>query len=257
MAHYVEIDSNKFEEFLSSQGFSRGIQGVEVVYFKPCKEDPRMVVKCYTSIKEGNDVARDCGKDAVRIVAVFVPVNGDKSYPLYKGSRVYRTTSQASVHQRTLFRIEEAFARCQEWREERLAKVRGVDPKLIAACEVAERGYGGRFVGGIIAGETGHAETTPAPATRPVASGASSRHVGSLGCQMRMTVRVVSRLHMPDHVLFTMSDKEGNILAYWSKKDLLQVNETYDIGFRVCGYNTFRDVKQTLVSDVVGKHVIL
>jgi hypothetical protein len=53
------------------------------------------------------------------VVAIFQPDKPDaRSYPLYKGSRVYRSGSQAGIQERTLERMREAYARCNQWVKE-------------------------------------------------------------------------------------------------------------------------------------------
>lgn len=225
MAHYTEIDSSIFEAFLVGMGFSRALEahGSEVVFQRASSKVPGCIVKVYSSIRDGETSARDVGKDAVRIVGVFQ--SGEKSYPLYKGARVYRTTSQASVHQRTLSRIEEADARFDQWANEQVAKR-------------AQR-----------------TETVSAPSPQASSEKPASKHVGALNSLMRVVVEVIARKEYNGKFLFTMRDAEGHTLAYWSLRDILQVGQKYDIGCKVVGFNTFQGVKQTLISDVVGRKV--
>lgn len=120
MAHYVEVDSADFEAWLQSKGFARSVFHNEVVYSKPSQDVPGATVKVYTSSSTDASVARDVGKDAIRIVAIFE--KDGKVYPIYKGARVYRTTSQDSVKERTLIRITEAITRITEWKKEQEQK---------------------------------------------------------------------------------------------------------------------------------------
>lgn len=110
---FIEVDANDFEDFLKSKGFARAIQKEEIVYVMQHKRHPYLYIKVYTSLGVGDDVARECGSDCIRIVAIFD--NGRKSFGLYKGQRVYRTGSQEKVKERTLVRMRESYARCNEW----------------------------------------------------------------------------------------------------------------------------------------------
>lgn len=216
-AHYVEIDSNAFEVFLREQGFSRTVQCDEIVYIKPYSGKDHVVVKCYTSIKDGSANARDVGRDAIRIVAIFD--DGEKSFGLYKGARVHRTTSQESVHARTMSRIGEAFTRCKEWTQDQAAA------------------------------------RTPKPTTQ--AQLPNGQHVGNVGDTLRLHVKVVKRKPWMQKFLFTMKTKDDNTFIYWSDKDLLQEQEYYNLRCVVKGHNTFCGVRQTEIKDCVGKRVMM
>lgn len=120
MSHYVEVDSARLELFLQGLGFTREVHCNEVVYTRRHNLEPRLQIKVYTSIATGESVARKCGADAIRVVAVL---NGkDKVYPIFRGQRVFRTTSQESVQERVLERCRAAYARMNEWRKEQHAK---------------------------------------------------------------------------------------------------------------------------------------
>ena len=123
MAHYIPIELEPFEKFLTVQGFSIVPTKDEIVYEKPYTDNPNIKIKVYTSFQNGAIIARDVGRDAIRLVAVLKNSNSDKSYPIFKGSRVYRTTSQESVHNRVQERIDAATKRCQEWIIERSKKM--------------------------------------------------------------------------------------------------------------------------------------
>jgi hypothetical protein len=124
MGTYTEIDGQAFETFLQGMGFTRTVFCNEVVYERHHDKEPKLVIKCYTSISSNATVARGRGADAIRVVAVL---NGkvagqDRCYPIYKGARVFRTTSQESVQQRTLERCREAYMRCNVWLREKREK---------------------------------------------------------------------------------------------------------------------------------------
>jgi hypothetical protein len=254
MATYVEVDSDQFKAFLVAQGFSESIAHNEVVFVKRYEAYPELMVKVFTSIKIGEDTARDCGSDAIRVVAVFD--NNIKSFGIGKFARVYRTTSQESVHQRTLSRIEEAFARCKEWRDKQ------VEGRKAEALPVKSK-----HVVGVVCPPENNCDYVrcqndryrreDAEDVRKTFDAIVSNHVGRLGEVIRATVKVIKRFPWSDRFLFTMQDDVGHVLTFWTKKDLLQLNETYDIHGRVKGFNTFRNIKQTELTEVVGKRVVL
>lgn len=233
-AHFVEIDSAAFEAFFQREGFTRSLSNYEVVYAKPLPANPKIVVKVFTSIREGDATVRDVGKDAVRVVAIFT--NGEKTYPLFRGKRIHRTTSQESVQERVLERIADAFARCAEWTETQRSKTRSEGPSGQQALT-----------------------TTPRP-NPPSASKANVESVGAyfgeLGKSYRETLSVVSRKPWSGRVLFILKNDKENIFTYWSERDLLQINESYDLGFKVRGFKTFQGVKQTDITDVAGKRIV-
>jgi len=115
---YIEIDSSQFETFLSDKGFVKSVQHHEVVFTRQHKNNPNIHIRVFTSIRAGQDqksqdTARARGTDAIRIAAFFD--NGERSFGVYKGPRVYRTGSQEKVHERTLERMREAYQRCTDW----------------------------------------------------------------------------------------------------------------------------------------------
>jgi hypothetical protein len=124
MGTYCQLNAEVFETFLQGMGFTRTVFCNEVVYVRNHDREPKIEIKCYTSISSNATVARGGGADAIRVVAVL---NGkvagqDRSYPLYKGARVFRTTSQESVQQRTLERCREAYGRANQWLREKREK---------------------------------------------------------------------------------------------------------------------------------------
>jgi hypothetical protein len=220
VATYFQLDSAVFEAWLTSLGFTKTTFHNEVVFERQSKASPDIVIKVYSSSSIGDDSARDVGKDAIRSVAILYGKDG-KTYPICKTSRVYRTTSQESIHQRTLQRIEEAEARCAEWKQNQDAK-----------------------------------HTAPERSTPVEYMGA---YVGSMGEELRRTVKVVARMPWNDKFMFTLRDKEGqgDTFCYWTEKDLLQVNETYDLRFKIVGHRVFKGVHQNTVKDVFGKRVVV
>lgn len=110
--HSIILDSKVFFAFLESCGFTRFPNaGREVVYGRVHHKVVSLVVKVYTSVRDGSSRSRGVGKDAIRVVAVSC---GNNSRGLWKGPRVNRTGSQEAVQQRTLERMREAYARLNE-----------------------------------------------------------------------------------------------------------------------------------------------
>lgn len=81
-------------------------------------------------------------------------------------------------------------------------------------------------------------------------------HVGAIGDTMRFTLKVSDRKVWKDKFLFTMKDAQGHTFVYWSGRDLLRLDETYDVRATIKSHNTFRGVRQTEITEVAGKRVI-
>lgn len=109
---FVPVPAAALVVALETAGFRRLEQpaGREVVYYRTHQNDVRYSVKVYTSIREGSDVARHRGQDAIRVVAVR------EERGIYKGPRVYRTGSVDAVVGRMLERAREAYAFCSRHR---------------------------------------------------------------------------------------------------------------------------------------------
>ncbi len=115
-SRYVEVPAAAIRERLAAAGFRLVSQSGEEVYERPHDKDPKYTVKVYSSIRGG--VARECGGDAIRVVAILTSGNG-KTYPIFRGQRVYRTGSVEAVLDRMTERAREAYKRCNEHRKER------------------------------------------------------------------------------------------------------------------------------------------
>jgi predicted RNA binding protein YcfA (HicA-like mRNA interferase family) len=113
MKRFIEVNAGTFQKFLEDKGFVKTKQGNEIVYYRRHNYNKNVIVKVYTSIKIGADVARDVGKDAIRIVTIFD--NGNKNFPIAKMPRVYRTGSQDAVQERALSRMREAYVLGTKW----------------------------------------------------------------------------------------------------------------------------------------------
>ena len=115
-SRYVEVPAAAIRERLAAAGFSLlPASHGEEVYQRTHKVDSRYTIKVYSSIQRGAQAARGCGADAIRVVALFTP--RDKTYPIFKSARVYRTGSVAAVLERMIERAREGYARCIEHRK--------------------------------------------------------------------------------------------------------------------------------------------
>src|SRR5579863_4810867 len=112
-SRYIELDSAAFEEFLSSKGFERSVQCNEVVYSRAHNSCKWLRVKVYTSITDGQAIARSVGSDAIRVCAAFN--NGKRNFGVSKQPRVYRTGSQSLIQSRTYQRMRDAYQSCTDW----------------------------------------------------------------------------------------------------------------------------------------------
>jgi hypothetical protein len=90
-AKYVHIPSEAIESLLVSKGFHRTVFRSEVVYVRRHEKCPAILIKIYTSIRDGRNSARGCGEDAIRCCAVFD--NGKWNHGICKTIRTFRSTS--------------------------------------------------------------------------------------------------------------------------------------------------------------------
>lgn len=119
-SRFVEVPAAVIRERLTAAGFQLlPATSGEEVYGRAHDKDPRYMVKVYSSILRGAAEARGCGADAIRVVALFTP--RDKTYPIFKSARVYRTGTVEAVLGRMIERAREAYVRCNEHRRERNA----------------------------------------------------------------------------------------------------------------------------------------
>lgn len=123
-SRFVSLDANVLEQFLRECGFSRAVQGNEIVYVRANKYHASVKVKVYTSIRAGQDHARGCGEDAIRVVAAYEgtkaiePRRGaapSKSFGIYKAQKILRTGSQEAIIERLHERMREAYQFTSEW----------------------------------------------------------------------------------------------------------------------------------------------
>jgi len=119
---YVEVPAAAIRERLAAAEFRRvTTDGSEETYVREHHRDPRYVVKIYSSIPCHQSKVRGCGADAIRVVALLVTPN--RTYPIFKSARVYRTGSVEKVLDRMIERAREAYAACNEHRRKHASRV--------------------------------------------------------------------------------------------------------------------------------------
>lgn len=116
MERGIVISSEAFRKFLENKGFVANSSGNELVYERVHDKCKSIYIRVYTSIRVGNNVSREVGKDAIRVIAYYS--NGEKSFGIagrQSLSRVYRTGTEEKVFERTLERMREAYRIANEW----------------------------------------------------------------------------------------------------------------------------------------------
>ncbi len=118
MAHYVEVPSAALFARLEAAGFTRGVSGREVTYTRAHLKDARLFVVVYTSAAEGAQEARDCGEDAIRVVALFSwlhRASGEQRRKHLASFKVLRVTSVEGVLERTIDAARKAYGACNDF----------------------------------------------------------------------------------------------------------------------------------------------
>lgn len=115
MNRFVHVPAAAIRERLTAAGFRLvPAQRGEEVYERTHDRDSRYTVKVYSSIRRGESEARECGADAIRVVALLE--TSTKVYPIFKSARVYRSGTVEAVLERMIERARSAYARCNEHR---------------------------------------------------------------------------------------------------------------------------------------------
>lgn len=111
MTTFVEVPASAIHALMAKTGFKKAImpRSKEEVFELVHKRNARYVVRVYTSIPNGQKVARDCGADAIRVVAVFEDPRTGKTHGIYKAKRIHRTGSIEKVIDRMHDRMREAY----------------------------------------------------------------------------------------------------------------------------------------------------
>lgn len=90
-----------------------GLSGTEVVYSRRSQRNASIVIKIYTSIREGQTAVRAAGKDSIKVCVVFD--DGRKSFGVGKFPSVMRVASVESVLKRLGDTLDRAIDRATEW----------------------------------------------------------------------------------------------------------------------------------------------
>lgn len=125
---FVEVPAEAIRSRLAAAGFKldKSNGSPEEVWIRAHDKDPNYIIKVYTSIGGGQAVARDCGQDAIRIVALtYNPYKFPSTLmPIFKATRVFRTAPKdmkqadrvSHVCERMIERCREAYAAINEAR---------------------------------------------------------------------------------------------------------------------------------------------
>lgn len=108
---YIQVKLNEFDELLKAEnGWKRNVSGKEYVYDYQMKSFPQLIIKVLSSIKEGDDVSRPTGQDAIRVFVIRQV--GKKITGYAKQIRVYRTMNwRDNVKKAFMTQREEIFRR--------------------------------------------------------------------------------------------------------------------------------------------------
>ena len=121
MRGFVPVPASAIRQRLAAAGvrLAQVDHGYEEVYDRAHDKDARYSVRVYSSIQQGSEGVRDCGSDAIRVVALFA--DSRFHYPprteaIFKATRVHRTGSVEAVLDRMIERAREAYAACNSHR---------------------------------------------------------------------------------------------------------------------------------------------
>ena len=135
MADYIEVPAPAIEDLLQKKGMTRVKQGNEVVYVKKSKVNPSLLLKVYTSIRDGANAVRPSGRDSIKVCVVFD--DGTRSFGVGKFPPVFRVHSVQSVLDRLDLRLKEAAQRARDWLAEQAKKTPPPAPAPIIEPEPA------------------------------------------------------------------------------------------------------------------------
>jgi len=121
MADFIAVPAADLENFLQKKNFTPTRQRDEVVYIKRSTVDTNLMIKVYTSIRQGATAVRAAGKDAIRVCVVWDDGRG-KSFGVGKFNPIFRVHSVQSVLERLDLRLKEAAQRARDWLQEQGAK---------------------------------------------------------------------------------------------------------------------------------------
>jgi hypothetical protein len=126
MPTFNQLDSQVLESALQQAGFNRTVVGAEVVYERSNHQEPRLVVRVYTTIPTNpntSDKVRAKGVDAIRTCLVFR--EKAKTWGLKASPKVLRTGAPAAIVSRTLDRARAMYAKANEMAKAPTCKVCG------------------------------------------------------------------------------------------------------------------------------------
>jgi hypothetical protein len=111
---FVAVPAAAIRNRLAAAGFhlTTASRGSEEVYDRQHERDDRYVVRVYSSLTHGADDVRECGEDAIRVVALYTDSKfhyPPKVIPIFSASRVYRTGTVEGVLDRMIERAREAY----------------------------------------------------------------------------------------------------------------------------------------------------
>lgn len=117
-SRYIQVPSEAIHSWAKSKNMVQTTEGNEIVYVA---RSGQRVIKFYTSIRVGNTVVRDCGKDAIRFVLrayAGVDFNTKKKLAFTIGDepRVYRTGTIDGVLSRIEERYQDLVSRAKDFR---------------------------------------------------------------------------------------------------------------------------------------------
>lgn len=119
-AHFVRVPAAAIRERLVAAKFCLvPADHGEEVYFRRHDGDRRYEVVVYSSIQRGAEEVRDCGTDAIRVVALFTDTRfrwPGRPEPIFRATRVHRAGSVEAVLDRMVERAREAYAAINQHR---------------------------------------------------------------------------------------------------------------------------------------------
>ena len=111
MAKFYNVTLHEMENlFRPDKGWTKSVQGREVLFNFPLRSVPNVEIKVYSGILAANGQSRACGGDAIRVAAV--DVRNNRGWIASK--RVHRVTGwEANLKARVLKVIEQSKARAR------------------------------------------------------------------------------------------------------------------------------------------------
>lgn len=110
MSRYVDIKIEEFEELMNEfrLGLVPSKNSQEYVYGGTIFDDDRFAIKIFSSIHKNNNVSRNVGKDAIKIVAIYYDDN-NRAWVVSKFKKIYRTKNWAFNLRTRIINIKYSF----------------------------------------------------------------------------------------------------------------------------------------------------